>query len=279
MVIGTCKYCKQSNVPLVESHLLPSGIYDLVDLNGEFIMVNSRVVSHTSRHLKYPLLCEPCDGSLSTHGENWAIPLLATEGGPFPFYDLLTKVAPDVAAEDLVGYAASRNVEIDVEKLTHFALGIFWKASVHSWKRGETNNWIELGRYSEEIRLFLRCEGPFPKHVAITVGVLPGPLKHVWTCMPYRGSNKEYHSYIFQAPGITFALGVGKLLGDTKKNCFYSNPLHPIVVAITIGDIATVLRNATKNARLSRRIVEEARARGVNPSQKAAAQNWDRITR
>ena len=62
-------------------------------------------------------------------------------------YDLLQKVPPDFAETHLAGYAASPNPDIEVEKLTHFALGVFWKASVHSWRKNENENLIELGLF------------------------------------------------------------------------------------------------------------------------------------
>jgi len=48
-------------------------------------------------------------------------------------------------------YARSKP-EIDVEKLTHFALGIFWKAGVHSWKKNKN-----LGVYGQPLRIPLKC--------------------------------------------------------------------------------------------------------------------------
>jgi hypothetical protein len=62
-------------------------------------------------------------------------------------------------------YLATQNPEIEVEKLTHFALGLFWKASVHSWRGDTTRPRIDLGPYSEEIRKWLRGQNAFPKYV------------------------------------------------------------------------------------------------------------------
>jgi len=66
-------------------------------------------------------------------------------------------------------YFATQNPEIEVEKLTHLALGIYWKAAVHSWKGGETDPLIELGPYAEAFRL--RGENSFPKNVALGVAL------------------------------------------------------------------------------------------------------------
>lgn len=264
MEIGICKFCLEPNKPLVESHLAPAALYDLCGVGGEFVILTSEVVTFTGRHLKHSLLCKECDGSFSTNGEDWTLPLLATIDGKFPFFDLLQKVPPDLVDSDLMGYAVSRNPEIDIQKLTHFALGVFWKASVHPWSGKRTENHIELGRYGEEIRKFPRGEAPFPKYVALTVGVLPPPAKQIFFCQPYQGSVSEFHHFMFYVPGIAFALSVGKRIGDAKNNCFYSNPLHPIVVADISGDIRSTIQSVTAKAHKSQRVRKNLQANRGN---------------
>lgn len=256
MEIGTCKYCLEPNKRLVQSHLAPGALYDLCSVDGEVVIVTAEVVMNTGRQLKHPLLCEMCDGSLSKNGENWTLPLLATIEGKFPFHDILEKVTPDVVDIDSKAYAACRNQEIDVQRLTHFALGVFWKASVHSWSGKRTENLIELGPYGEEIRKFLRGEAPFPKYVGLTVGVLPPPVKQISFCQPYQGSVAEFHYFMFYVPGIAFALSVGKRIGVAKENCFYSNPLHPIVVTDMTGTIRSVMQDVSLKAYKSPKLMK-----------------------
>ena len=210
----------------------------------------------SGRELKHPLLCKECDGALSRDGEDWTLPLLATIDGKFPFYDILTRVPPDVDEPDVKGYAASRNPDIDVHKLTHFALGVFWKGSVHSWSGRRNEPQIELGPYGEEIRRFLRSEGGFPRYAALTVGITPPPVKDIAFCQPYLGSKSNCHFFMFYAPGIALALSVGKRIGDAKANCFYSNPLHPIVVGDIASGIKTVFRKVSAGAHKSRKLVK-----------------------
>jgi hypothetical protein len=183
MEVGTCRYCLQLNKALVRSHLAPAALYDLCRTEDlEPIMVTAKVVMSSSWELQHPLLCEECDGSLSRDGENWVLPLLATIDRTFPLYELLKRIPPDVGDQEVEGYAASRNPEIDVPKLAHFALAVFWKASVHSSSGNHTEPQIELGRYGEELRKFLRGEGLFPKYMSLTVGVLPPPVKQISFC-------------------------------------------------------------------------------------------------
>jgi hypothetical protein len=265
MEMGTCKYCLRPDIPLVRSHLAPAALYDLCrapDL--EPIVVTAEVAMSSSRELKHPLLCAECDGSLSRDGEDWVLPLLATIDGEFPFYDILEKVPPDVVDGEIKVYAASRNPEIDVQKLAHFALAIFWKASVHSWRGNRTQPQIELGKYGDELRKFLRMEGPFPKYMSLHIGVPPPPVKQISFCQPYRGSVTEFHHFIFHVPGIQFTLSVGNRIGEAKETCFYSNPLHPIVVADISGDIRAIFQKVLTTAHKSRKLMKylEQPARG-----------------
>lgn len=249
MKIDICKMCLRKR-QLVESHLMSRGLYDLCKTpDVDPIFVSNKVIVQSGRQLKYPLLCEECDGTLS-RGESWVLPLLARIDGTFPLFDLPQTITPDVTDGDRRGYATSRAREIDVPKLTHFAAGIFWKASVHSWRGGETTPLIELGKYGELLRVFLRSEAPFPERMALIVGVVPPPVKTINFCYPYRGSASGHHNYLFHIPGIEFALLVGNTVSAGQRaNCFASHPLHPIIVSAGIsGAIKGVVRGVTKKA-------------------------------
>jgi hypothetical protein len=256
MKLDTCKLCLNKQ-PLVESHLMSCGLYDLCKTpDDDPIFVSSDVILQSGRQLKYPLLCAQCDGMLSHEGENWVLPLLARFDGAFPFFNLLQKVAPDVKDGDMMAYATSRTPEIDSHKLVHFAMGIFWKASVHSWRGSETAPLIDLGKYGEPLRVFLRGVAQFPEKMSLVVGVVPPPIKTINFCCPYRGSASGYHNYLFHIPGIEFALHVGNTITrEIKATCFASNPLHPIFVSAGISSaIKGVVQEATKNARLAKNV-------------------------
>ncbi len=257
MKIDICKLCLRER-QLVDSHLMSRGLYDLCKTpDDDPIFVSNKVIVQSSRQLKHPLLWEECDGALSREGENWVLPLLATAHGTFPLFDFLQTVAPDVTDGDVRGYAASRVPKIDCRKLTHFAAGIFWKASVHSWRGGETTPLIELGKYSELLRVFLRGEAPFPEKIALIVGVVPPPVRTINFCYPYRGSASGHHNYLFHIPGIEFALLVGNTIpAGQKTNCFASHSLHPIIVSPGIsGAIKGVVQGAAKKAHRAKNVM------------------------
>ena len=253
---GQCKLCL-TDKPLVSSHLLPRALYDLCRPDDyEPVMVTSKLALATSRQWQHPLLCGACDGFLSEKGEAWVLPLLATIDGKFPFYEILEKVPPDVVDGDSKGYAAAKNPDIDIESLTHFAIGIFWKASVHPWSSERTAPQIDLGAYGEELRTFLLGRTSFPERVALTVGVQPPPVKQISFNRPYRGSETEYHNFLFHVPGISFALAVGKQIEKVKRVCFYSSPGHPILLGDMASSIRAVMREVSATAYKAPKLME-----------------------
>src|SRR5271167_136953 len=149
--------------PVVKSHLIPQAMYDYCrPPGGNPIAISSQLVIESSRQVQDYLLCLECEDCLNRGGETWLVPLLAQREGGFPFYDLLTRVGPAIIDDDVKGFAAANNPDIQPDKLTHFAMGVFWKAAVHSWSGSSTEPLIELGPYAEPIRRYLRGGTEFP---------------------------------------------------------------------------------------------------------------------
>jgi hypothetical protein len=231
---GLCKLCGKDSL-LEDSHLVPAAVYRLlrssISANPNPVFITARGAVQTSGQAKTYLLCRSCEDILSSEGERRVLPLLAREDKTFPLYDLLMKVSPDLITENVTAYAAARNPQIPVEALTHFALGIFWKASVHHWHGSKTENQIILGPYEQKIRSFIRepRKNPFPENVALMVAVLPPPnvtlLMNLPEQAPRGGGFRNFRFYI---PGVQFVLGVGKNV--ETDTCFQTNPLHPIWV-------------------------------------------------
>ena len=255
MPIQKCPLCLEiKNV--VSSHLMPARMYEYCHPpGGHPISISSDLVIESDRQLQDYLLCLECEDSLNKGGETWLLPLLSRYNGPFPFYDLLTKFPPDIIAGDAAAYAAVKNSEIYSDKLIHFAMGVFWKAGVHSWSGSRTEPMIELGPYVEPIRTFLRGETRFPEHVALTIGVLPPPAQLISFHNPYRGSNSKWHNFLFYVSGIEFSLAVGKAVDDAvRENCFACNPARPIVVVDFSQDIKGIIKQVWANARKAKNV-------------------------
>jgi hypothetical protein len=74
--------------------------------------------------------------------------------------------------------------------------------------------------------------------------------------MPYRGSAKEFHNFLFHVPGINFALDVGNLVSATiKKTCFASNHLHPIVLTKLLGTNLEIFKGVAARARKAKNLL------------------------
>jgi hypothetical protein len=253
MPIQECPLCNQTK-DLVSSHLMPAALYDYCrPPGGNPVAFNTRLVIESSRQMQYPLLCRGCEDILNKGGEGWILPLFARLDGTFPFHDLLTQIPPAVADGDAKVYATAQNPEIDAAKLTHFAMGIFWKAAVHSWRAGETEPLIDLGAYAEPIRKYLFSEGPFPAEMLLMIGVLPKPVKHIAFNAPYQGSSVQWRNFLFYVLGIEFTLLAGNALTkDQFTASFTGNLGQPILLfnfAPSVQDIAVDVMNKAHKAK------------------------------
>jgi hypothetical protein len=209
----------------------------------------------TSRQTKHYLLCEDCEALLNRNGEDWVLPTLATTEGAFPFYSLLQRQEPVFTEPDATAYAVWNNPEINKEALIHFAIGIIWKASVHSWKRGTTAPRIDLGLQSDVLRKVLRGEGSFPQNMALFLEVSPPPVGAIFFTHPVvRGTNPEM--LFFYVPGLFFTLWRGDLTEEQRIGCLVSNQQGPVVVVDTTPRVMQLLRGIAKTARKSEQMRE-----------------------
>jgi len=189
-------------------------------------------VMQTDRQVQDYLLCLGCEDILNKGGEMWVNPKLATVKDGFLLCDLLIKGPAAFQNGKGAIYYAAQNPHIDVEKLTHFAMGIFWKAAVHTWRIGKETIKIELGPYAEPIRSWLRGEQPFPKSVNHTLAVARPENALVILTGPTKQSTQRWKSFSLQVPGLLCTLHVGKLIDLEMKNCcFHEEPTHPIFVS------------------------------------------------
>jgi hypothetical protein len=205
-----CPLCLEDK-ELVSSHLIPRAMYDYCRTpDSEPVLMTSRVVMQTSRQLQHRLLCQDCEDVLNKGGENWLLPLLATMDKKFPLLDIIEQFEPDVVDGELRTYAASRNPAIKIDKLIHFMMGVFWKASIHSWEGGSKTPRIEFGPYGERVRTFLREETPFPENMGLVLNVLPREKALVSFSLPYRNPMHECHGFTFHIPGVLCCVECGK---------------------------------------------------------------------
>jgi hypothetical protein len=216
---------------------MPAALYDYCRTEDSSPMrVGDGVVMHTDRQLQAHLLCTVCENILSKGGETWVSPRLATVAKTFPLYDLLMNAQVGYKDDHSGIYFAVGNPELSVEKLTHFALGIYWKAAVHSWSGSKTDPMIELGPYADTIRTWLRGESGFPKNVCLTVSFARPETALIIMCQPVETKARGWRTFLLYVPGIRFTLSVGNTIElEMRMTCIHQNPMHPVFVSDEIA--------------------------------------------
>jgi hypothetical protein len=210
------------------------------------------------------LLCTACENLLNRGGEAWLNPKFATIERKFPFYDLLVQVSPEEEEDRFRVYFAQKIPAIKIEKLAHFALGIFWKASVHSWSGRSIEPRIELGPYGEAIRKWLIGESEFPENITLSVIVSPPErAQRVFTEPTCGIPEPGWRTYFIHVLGVIFALNVGKQIpSEVKELCVYRNLNHPITVSDDFtSDMQTAFSSMLREARKTKAYFEAKRKR------------------
>lgn len=237
---GICRLCLLDK-PLASSHLIPKSVYKYIRKGKHRpVRVGGGIVLPSDDQTQTYLLCDDCEDVLNKGGETWVVGKLLTLERKFPLYDLLIQREPNFDVDGLLIYYAAQNPEIHVAKLMHFALGIFWKASVHSWGLTENDSLVELGPYSEKVRLWLRGEGPFPEHVYPVALVARPQTTQPNACLPFEQSRAQHEGeegtlkwrgFYFQVPGLSFILNIGKTVAQEIRALSLHAPPHPVNVA------------------------------------------------
>ncbi len=256
---------------VVSSHLYPAALYGS-EPGFSSLLVGHGIVLHTDRQLQHPLLCPECEDILNKGGETWTIPKLFSRKVGFPLYEMVRKLPPEYERETGGLYFAAQNTEIEFKKLTHFALGIYWKAAVHSWKGGETDPLIELGPYAEAFRLYLRGEDGFPRNVSLGV-VLSRPDKALAGLHgPVEAEHGRWRTFLLNVPGAAFILSVGRLVPpEMRANCFHKNAQHPIFVSDEVTDsVWNRLKEQYGESRKTKKYLEERARRALKGSASTA---------
>ncbi len=252
-----CKLCLQHR-ELRRSHFMPRAIYGNLRAPGyEPVQLTSKVVRPTSLQTAEYLLCHDCEQLLNKKGERWVLPRLARYNASFPLYDLLTKRPPVFDDGYLAVYATAENPDVDRESLINFAIGLFWKASVHSWSGERQEARIDLGDVGENLRRFLLGQAALAENVALVLIVVPPPVSLIATTDPIRGSNADFANYHSYVPGLFMNLCVGADGRERMKGtCIVSNPLGPVTVQDVTPDIRALLHSVGAGAYKTKKLIE-----------------------
>lgn len=237
--------------PLCVSHFMPQGILNLcTSSDSPPIIATSEFMMPSARPVTDYVLCRDCEQRLSQNGETWMIPQLATEHGDFPLYSKITTQEPAGTTDYAHAYLLATNAEIKTEHIIHFALGMFWKASIHSWQKGiEESRISRLGPISDQLRLFLLEGKPLLPLISLAVVISPPPVEMIASCHPIQGGDTDgYLNFWLYVPGVMFNLRVGDI-SSVSKFGMISNPNAPVLVHDVNEKIVNLYQHGTKNAR------------------------------
>ena len=218
-------------------------------------MVTHKLALQTSRHLQDYLLCFECEQLLRAKGEDWVIPQLARYGDVFPLGETLKASQYLFGEPDVAAYALEGHPTVRAADLVHFAMGIFWKASVHNWLAVRKKSFISLGTHQEPIRKFLLSEQGFPADMALSLAVLPKPVALIGFQFPYetlpRPEDRTFHLYI---SGVNFTLWAGsRIPAEITLGCLSKRP-HLALVYDAAPQIARRYKDALADAKKSRKL-------------------------
>ena len=263
---GLCKLCRFDR-ELVVSHLIPAALYAYVrDPHMSPVRVGDGIVIPNDRQTQDHLLCSSCESVLNKGGESWVAPKFATVAQSFPLYDLVTSQPAIIDDGNDRMYFTASNPLIKSDALTHFAIGIFWKASVHSWKGDKREPLIELGPYADRLRCWLLHETGFPEDICLVVELSKPGQALITLNPPFEKCREGWRTFFMHLLGVSFTLEVGSGIDPAMKQfCFCRNPVHPILIsedltALTKGQQAKhFVEQRQTRAYLSARAKRESR--------------------
>jgi hypothetical protein len=241
IMIGTCKLCLKDGMELQRSHLLSVAIYRILRDDGRAANPNPVVITpegrvQSSKQQRAHLLCRSCESILSREGEDWIFRHGMKNDGSFPLADVLRRSKPSVGTlrEHTRLYESVLIPEINAAAITHFAIGIFWKASIHGWNTDGTIP-VNLSGYDDEFRLFILGEADFPKDAVLAVMVREGGAIDRLTHTPAGIVGAQMSTYQFPIPGFSFVLTIGKNIPErTGQYCFVRGLGKPMVTTIAV---------------------------------------------
>jgi hypothetical protein len=147
-------------------------------------------------------------------------------------------------------YATGAVPELDMEKVIYFATSVFWRASVHSWRRDNRTIRLDLGSFEKSLRLFLFDDAPFPSHMVLHVWVASLDDQLCATLhLPESGVKGGIRTHQFAIPGITFELMVGTRIPTNQY--LYSTAPAPerfvgMIRSVDIVDLYNMARQLAK---------------------------------
>jgi hypothetical protein len=208
-VFGLCPLCLQQK-QLEKSHYVGRALHLLSQNDGEAVFMTPKRIELSARQIWAHLLCGDCEDILAkeeSYAHQWI-----NRKDRFPLLERLSVAAPVRWTPNGTEFSGAA-IGVSTERLAHFALGVFWRASVNKWRTlGLQTSCLDLGALAEPIRLNLRGEGTFPTGCVLLMTVCTdhGSQGLVFAPNPTRGGVFPCFSMLVR--GIKFTLVVGDAL-------------------------------------------------------------------
>jgi hypothetical protein len=225
MPTGICKLCLQ-NKDLRNSHLVPAAMYKYARSpeaeNPTTVRVDRRGAKPIARQVADYVLCADCEQRFNRYGENWMMKQV-WNGRSFPLGARLNLALPHQTFTNFVAFSGAAT-GVDTDSLGYFAISVFWRAAVHTWKTSSYSaaTPIVLGEFEEPIRRYLLGEAGFPSDVALLTTVCTDPYSVKVFYMPAPAIFPiPITAFAMLALGVQFLFFTGKV-APTQVCCVRS---------------------------------------------------------
>jgi hypothetical protein len=210
-MFGQCALCLKQR-QLEKSHYLGRGLHLLSQEYGEAVMMTPERIQLTAKQLWAHLLCAACEdilGANESYAHEWI-----NRKDRFRLLERMNLVVS--VGRTLHGLEFSgTDIGVSTDRLAHFALGVFWRASAHNWKTlGLQTTSIYLGALAERISLYLLGEGPFPDGIVLLMTVCTDHGSQGLVFAPSLMKGGIYPAFSMMVRGIKFTLVTGNNLPE-----------------------------------------------------------------
>jgi hypothetical protein len=266
-VIGKCALCGKRRV-LQRSHLMPRRLYGMTRQhqgqgNANPVLVTQTITLQSSKQVWSHLLCAECEDRFSKGGEQYALSQVHN-GTDFPLLDRMN-VAMPVQTGPSVGVSlySGTAMGIQADKLTYFALSIFWRGSAHRWSLPNGGAiWNSLGVYEPPIRDYLLGKGPYPPDLVLLVIACTDWQSQGNFYSPATVVGNQIPSLGLLTRGIHFRLFLtNNLPAYIKKLCFATSPRHFIAMGSCLNISADAFGHLMKTSRQAASLTKSMKKR------------------
>lgn len=156
--------------------------------------------------------------------------------------------------------------------MVYFGASVFWRASAGSFRNSEApGSLISLGTYEEDFRRFLLGQGEFSQNSAIWIAISNTPSPAPVMNFPISQRVNSYYQHIFEIPGMSFLLFVGKQLTKyIREFCAARSPERIIyftdIDSLIRADSRRVFATSPATSKLRRQVDAEILKRRAPPA-------------